>query len=274
MPELIQHILSFLPGLMLIASILLLRPHLFNPARRASLLRPVNLARPSVSLFDGLIVVGIALFFLLLNILASFHHAGETTRLSHSNLLLLMTFTLLWGAPAAALLCRSGGSLAETFGIDKQTAWHNIRAGLRYGVMMLFPVFAAGFLTHLIFHVLGLPVHTQDTLLQLANPESPLLLRTVLGVYLFTLVPLVEETAFRGVLLPAFAHVEPFRPLVIYQALFFSLIHFNAAAAPALFVVGLCLALGYARTRSLLTPVAMHAVLNFNAILHVIANAA
>jgi membrane protease YdiL (CAAX protease family) len=57
--------------------------------------------------------------------------------------------------------------------------------------------------------------------------------------------------------------------LLICQAAFFSLIHCNALAAPGLFVAGVCFALAYARTGSVLTPVAMHAVLNFNAVLAV-----
>jgi len=257
---------------LLIASILLLRPLLFKRERRAALFRSVNLARPSITLLDGAVMLAVILFFLAFNLLGEYFSPNDTKagQLSLASLVLGLSFHLIWIAPALAILLRGEASLPATFGINRATAWRDIRLGVRYGVMMLFPVFVVGGLTHLAFGFFNLPAKPQDSILQLLDPGVPAALKVLFGVYAVTLVPVIEEAAFRGVLFPAFARVEPFLAILVYQAFLFSLIHLNAVAAPALFVVGVCLGLGYARTRSLLTPIVMHAVFNLNAMLSVL----
>ena len=265
--------LPFIPcaasAVLLVASIFLLRPFFRNSVRIKGLWKPTRLARPLIHVLDGCAVLAIALLFAAVFFVLK-HYAPpdeELPALTVWGLLLTMGMSLVWVAPAAALLYRDGATLETLFGIRRETAWRDIRLGLRYGVMMLCPVFLTSLLTFAFFTLFGLPAQTQGGILQLANSEVPLVLRATLGVVLFTFIPVVEEVAFRGILLPAFARVEPWRMLMIGQAVLFSAIHCNAFAAPALFVAGLCFGLGYTRTRSVLTPIAMHAVFNFNAVL-------
>ena len=269
MSSLLPHLPFLPPALLLVASLLLLRPFLKNPARIKALLAPRDLARPAVTLLDGVVVCVIGLFVLALNIAGN----GDTS-LDPSLLLLIgvivatVLFDSIFLAPAAVIiLFRRGASLAGTFGIRRETAWRDFTRGLRYGVMMLFPVFAVSIATHGVMTLLGFDPQAQNTLSLLGDEKLSLLGRLLFAATLFTFIPVYEEAAFRGVLLPAFARVAPWKVLIVCQAVFFGLIHFNAAAFPALFLVGLCLALGYARTGSLLTPIAMHAVQNFFAAL-------
>jgi len=255
-------------ALLLGTSIVLVCRLFFNRARRVALWRPCHaLARPSISLLDGCVVAAVALFVLAGGLLNMRAEPGEPLPLTTAGFLFHLLLSMLWIAPAAAVLFRPGSSLAGTFGIRRETARRDCLAGLRFGVMMLFPVFAASIATGLFFRAFGWPIQTQSVLLQLTHPDTPALLRVLFSISLFTLVPVVEESAFRGVLIPAFARVEPWPALLVCQAVFFSLIHCNAYAAPGLFVVGACLGLGYARTGSLLTPIAMHAVFNLFAVL-------
>ena len=256
--------------LLLAASLFLLCPLLLNRARRAALWQAPRLAtRPSIHLMDGFVVVLVAFIFLAGAVAAHFYNKPEDgpTKFTATSLALQIVFSLLWLAPVVALLVRRGASLRETFGIRGETVWRDMRLGLRYGVMMIFPVFMANIFTQFFFKFFNLPIKSQGVLLQLADLDIPLALRIPLAIFLFTLVPLVEEVSFRGILIPAFARVEPWPTLLVYQAVFFSLVHCNAAAAPGLFITGICLGLGYARTGSVLTPAVMHAVLNLNAVL-------
>ena len=220
--------------------------------------------RPCIRLADGWAVVAVASFFLTTHIAAYFFNTSGAgpAGLTPIGFTMVVLFSLLWGVPAVLVLARRGATLADAFGIRRETAWRDIRVGLRCGVVMVALVFFTSYLTQVAFRVFNLPAKSQDILLQLADPETSFALRLVFAMFAFTLVPVVEEAAFRGVLIPAFSRVEPWPSLVVWQAVYFSLIHCNAAAAPALFVTGVCLALGQARTGSLLTPITMHALLN------------
>lgn len=259
-------LLNSLGLLLLAASCFFLLP-LLNPVRRASLFQPRDLTRPGISPLDGLLIIGIALTFLGLNAIALL--GGNGTRAATADgLFFSFVLSLVWAFPALLiLLTRPGASLRVTFGIRRKGAWTDFCRGLRYGLAMLLPVCAATLATHCLCSLFGISTPPQSALFSLLSPDIPFVWRLLSALLMCTLVPLAEESAFRGVLLPAFAEVEPSRPLVIWQALFFSLLHLNVAAAPGLFVVGVCLALGYARTGSLLTPVAMHIVLNACAVL-------
>ena len=253
------------------ASIWLMWPFARKPARLAALLEPRNLARPGVRLLDGCVAVVVALGLLVFSLVAArSNEARHSTPPPSAILTGLFVCALLWLLPLATVCCRRGFSLASAFGIRRETARADIRKGLRYGVMMVFPVFIAGLLAALALRILGVEAARQNISHWISGGLHPGWTLVVCALAV-TLVPLAEEVCFRGVLLPAFAGKVPRLAPVIGQALLFALLHVNLAAFPGLFLLGLALGIGYARTGSLLTPVAMHAVFNLQAVLATLA---
>jgi len=84
-------------------------------------------------------------------------------------------------------------------------------------------------------------------------------------VSLFTLslvAPLTEEALFRGVLLRSFARRWGDTPGLVLSSALFAGFHLNVWQAPAAFLAGLFLGWVFLRTRSLLYPIAAHALFN------------
>lgn len=100
----------------------------------------------------------------------------------------------------------------------------------------------------------------QEDLLRLgqASPLAGLLLLLLLAV----VAPLVEETIFRGLLFQLMAARWGTAPAIVGSAAAFALAHFIPLLLPALFLVGLVLAVVFARTRSLWCTVVLHGVHN------------
>lgn len=79
--------------------------------------------------------------------------------------------------------------------------------------------------------------------------------------------PLVEETFFRGFLLPALLQKFSFWAAVAINALVFALIHFQPAAVVPFFVLGVFFCLLYRVTNSIWPSILMHATMNTMAVL-------
>jgi len=75
-------------------------------------------------------------------------------------------------------------------------------------------------------------------------------------------VPVLEETLFRGVIFRGLAARSGFWPAAVVSALIFSLLHMSAAAAFPLFLLGLLFAWLCHRYQSLVAPAAAHGVYN------------
>jgi uncharacterized protein len=76
------------------------------------------------------------------------------------------------------------------------------------------------------------------------------------------IAPLVEEVLFRGVLFQWLRARLPLALAVLLSAAIFSVAHMIAPLMPALFVVGIILALAYEFTGSLWLPIVLHAMQN------------
>ena len=95
----------------------------------------------------------------------------------------------------------------------------------------------------------------------------------VVGLLLLVavVVPLVEEVAFRGVLLNGLARHVSFPVAAMVQALVFAALHENVAQLPVLFVFGLITAWLYRRSQGLAASLAFHAFNNAFAALAIVA---
>lgn len=76
------------------------------------------------------------------------------------------------------------------------------------------------------------------------------------------LAPLLEETVFRGFLLPSLGRVMPTPLAVVVSAVAFGLVHFSPRDTPQLTALGLLMGFAYVRSKNLLTPMVIHGAWN------------
>lgn len=76
------------------------------------------------------------------------------------------------------------------------------------------------------------------------------------------LAPLLEETVFRGFLLPSLCKFMPAPLAVLMSSIAFGLVHFSPRDTPQLTALGLLLGFCYLRSKNLLSPMLIHGVWN------------
>jgi membrane protease YdiL (CAAX protease family) len=92
---------------------------------------------------------------------------------------------------------------------------------------------------------------------------------TVAALFVVTaiLAPILEETVFRGFLLPSLTKWMPVPAAVCVSALAFAGAHLSARDFPQLAAFGVLLGFSYARSRNLLTTMAVHGAWNGSVLL-------
>lgn len=131
-------------------------------------------------------------------------------------------------------------------------------------------VFAAGMAIVAIFVLsLAFPdlarAATQDSLLgETANTRTPILYGIVLGLSLMVAAPLLEELAFRGLLLHRWTVKWGVRKALFVSTIIFGLAHLLNApgAAFGATMAGFILAILYIKTRTLIVPMVCHFIFN------------
>jgi membrane protease YdiL (CAAX protease family) len=114
-----------------------------------------------------------------------------------------------------------------------------------------------GILTH--FHI---PIESQQILEMFSESTTPLWMRSTTILLAVVMAPIIEETIFRGIALPiAIKHTSPIMAIFATSAIF-ALIHGNLQAIAPLFILATGLSVAYIYTRSLIVPIAMHAIFN------------
>jgi membrane protease YdiL (CAAX protease family) len=76
------------------------------------------------------------------------------------------------------------------------------------------------------------------------------------------LAPILEETVFRGFLLPSLAKIMPTPFAVLASAVAFGLVHLSPRDTPQLTALGILLGFSYVRSKNLLTPMMIHGAWN------------
>lgn len=76
------------------------------------------------------------------------------------------------------------------------------------------------------------------------------------------LAPLLEETVFRGFLLPSLSRFMPTPLAVVISSIAFGLVHFSPRDTPQLTALGILLGFSYVRSGNLLTPMIIHGTWN------------
>ena len=96
----------------------------------------------------------------------------------------------------------------------------------------------------------------------LEDADQNLLLAIATGMLLIVVAPLAEEVFFRGFLYQAFRNSFGVLPGALLSAVIFGAIHFEFFKLVQLAILGVILALLFEKTRSLWSPIILHAVNN------------
>jgi uncharacterized protein len=96
----------------------------------------------------------------------------------------------------------------------------------------------------------------------LENADQNLLVAIATGMLLIVVAPLAEEIFFRGFLYQAFRNSFGVLPGALLSAVIFGAIHFEFFKLVQLAILGVILALLFEKTRSLWSPIILHAVNN------------
>jgi membrane protease YdiL (CAAX protease family) len=193
-----------------------------------------------------------------------------------------------WGmSTQTAVLAASGGAIYGAFLLAvwlvvgrQRGGWDSL--GLRRpslnALALVVPVYVAT------LFVAGIATALEAALLfhgHFTNPQTTIIAgaganRTVgdfLALYavIALLGPVVEELVFRGLLFELFRRSLPVWAAATLSALLFALAHGIPVLLPALFVIGVALALLYNYTRSLYTSMALHILVNSVALFSLLA---
>jgi membrane protease YdiL (CAAX protease family) len=122
-------------------------------------------------------------------------------------------------------------------------------------------LFVGGFIYELINNLFGLK---DDTLSFLESISSNNIWINIINLKVITsfLAPFAEELFFRGVIFKFFRQRKSFLYSATVSSLIFSLIHFNLAAFPFLFLLGFVCAFVFEKFKSILYPIIVHMVIN------------
>ncbi len=108
---------------------------------------------------------------------------------------------------------------------------------------------------------LGYDFYLQEVA-QVFLAPAPLLERVAMYFVAIVLAPVFEEFFFRGVLLPWMVRRAGMWPGIVIISLLFAGMHFHLPSFLPLFLLSVMFCVAYARTRSLLVPIGMHACFN------------
>ena len=102
----------------------------------------------------------------------------------------------------------------------------------------------------------------QDLVRFLADPACSAGAKAWLALAVLVQAPLLEEALFRGVIFRGFARAMPTAAAMALSGFVFALVHVNAASFAALWLLGATFAWLYARTRTIVAPIAAHCCFN------------
>jgi membrane protease YdiL (CAAX protease family) len=142
---------------------------------------------------------------------------------------------------------------------------NNWRKVLFFGLATGALIVPAAQLLKLVSEILLASLHgdtTPQPAIQVLQVAVPLPQRVCFGFSSIVLVPLAEESFFRGVAYRAIRERGYPKTALIVSSVLFGLIHFNLAVFIPLTLFAVALALLYEKTGALLAPVAAHSIFN------------
>ena len=178
------------------------------------------------------------------------------------HMLLQAVCPALLGIAAIALLVRRRMAWSDALNPEGRSLPRLAGPALLAYLAAMPAVFVIGSLYATLLQWAGFDVGQQPILTMLVDPDRPVWLRATLVVVAIGVAPFIEEFVFRGMLLPlALRRWSPHGALVVTSAAF-ALLHVHLASAVPLFILAYALGLAAIHTRSLVTPILMHAMFN------------
>jgi len=176
---------------------------------------------------------------------------------------------------AIGVMCRRlGVTLEEGFGITDRSFPGRILMGIGACLAILPLVWLSALASHTLYMLAGGgPPEAQPAIQMMtrAAEHSPWVV--VLTVVQAVLVaPVVEEAVFRGLAMPALSKRMGLLPAAAAVSAVFAVIHGHPPAYAPLFILSMGLCFAYARTGSLLVPIAMHSCFNLIPVAMVLLN--
>jgi membrane protease YdiL (CAAX protease family) len=136
--------------------------------------------------------------------------------------------------------------------------WRQAAVGVAAAGVAALPLMGLGQLLRWLFG--DNPAHDPIKALLVSPPGLPSIAAIILLVCV--VVPVLEETLFRGVLYRALRRQWPFLPAAMGSGLVFAAGHLSAGAFPPMLILGILLAYLYERSGSLLAPAVAHGAFN------------
>ncbi len=149
--------------------------------------------------------------------------------------------------------------------VGRKPTLQEVRSGLIFSLFLFFVAWAAAYMVFFPLSYLAPDFVTYwlidlPPLIYFDFGSYPVLPNLLNLISLCVIAPVVEEFAFRGILLHRWAHKFGLRSAVLWSSLIFGIVHPDFLGAFA-FGVGMCAL--YLRTQSLLLPIICHGVYNF-----------
>ena len=116
----------------------------------------------------------------------------------------------------------------------------------------------------LLSRIVDVELSGQDLVKFITSNALSLRSKALLFIFLLIEAPVLEELLFRSVLFGGLAKIMPLWPAIVLSGFIFAVIHVNAATLIPLWFLGTAFAWLYARTGTLLAPMAVH--MTFNAV--------
>jgi len=211
----------------------------------------------------------LALLALLLNLLASFAvlsierlTGSDAASLSMTLLIQTAWVPLCILALVRAMLLRHGTTWTAAFGLAPRRFAREMGRAILLLLALFPPLVLTAIVAQFVLTRLHIPVERQFVVNILTDPNQPVWLRAYLCVAATLVAPVVEEIAFRGILLPALARSGRWVLAAGVVAMLFAAAHFNLVSLLPLFVLAFGLSLAYMESGSLWLPILMHSLFN------------
>lgn len=262
--------------LLVLVGLILAGAWFFAPRLQAARRQPARLPRWNAPLGDTMLLGWVALVAVMVGSLLAgslFRRFGLSVSDGWTSILTVLGFqgALTVAVTAFSIYKRSVGLALPAVGIHPAIPLGDrllLGAAIFCAAMPL--IYATSFASGAALEALGLPVKQQDLAGLFASTDSPLLL-LALTFMAVVVVPLGEELLFRAGLFRMLGRFLPRWPAILGSALLFATLHWSAVHFVPLTVLGVCFALAYEKTGSLLVPVVAHGLFNLNSILGLLA---
>lgn len=147
-------------------------------------------------------------------------------------------------------------------GMSRPLAFVHLGKGLLYYLAALPLILAASIFSNYLMQLLNYDIEPQDVVVMLLQSDAPLAIELYAAALAVVVAPVVEETFFRGLLLPVALKHLPAVPAVLLVSLLFGSMHGNPASVLPLTVLGIFFSVSFLRTGSLYPAITAHALFN------------